>query len=214
MYVRLEGEEQRVGTIFCIGRNYADHAAELGNAMEEEPVVFLKPAAALLAEGKPLVLPVFSQDVHFECELLVLLGRDADDVSEDEALACVAGYGIGLDLTARDVQSEVKAKGLPWTKAKGFRGAACVSRFVPASALDPLAAGFTLHVNGQLRQQGDTRLMRFSVPFILSYLSRVYGLRAGDIIYTGTPAGVGQLHAGDQLALDLGVVQAHWQVAA
>jgi len=185
MNIRLQGEDHRVGTIFCIGRNYADHAAELGNAMEEEPVVFLKPAAALQAEGNVA-----------------------------EALDYVAGYGIGLDLTARDVQSEVKAKGLPWTKAKGFRGAACVSDFVPASALDPLAARFTLHVNDQLRQQGDTTLMRFSVPFLVSYLSQLYGLRAGDLIYTGTPAGVGQLQPGDRLALDLGVVQAQWQVAA
>ncbi len=214
MNIRLQGEDHRVGTIFCIGRNYADHVAELGNAMEEEPVVFLKPAAALQAEGKPLVLPGFSQDVHFECELLVLIGRDADNVGVAEALDYVAGYGIGLDLTARDVQSEVKAKGLPWTKAKGFRGAACVSHFVPASALDPLAARFTLHVNDVLRQQGDTTLMRFSVPFLVSYLSQLYGLRAGDILYTGTPAGVGQLQPGDRLALDLGVVQAQWQVAA
>lgn len=214
MNVWLQGESRAVGTIFCIGRNYADHAAELGNAMEEEPVVFLKPAAALLAEGAPLTLPAFSRDVHFECELLVLIGRDADNVGVAEALDYVAGYGIGLDLTARDVQSEVKAKGLPWTKAKGFRGAACVSRFVPANALDPLAARFTLHVNDVLRQQGDTTLMRFSVPFLVSYLSQLYGLRAGDLIYTGTPAGVGQLQPDDRLALDLGVVQAQWQVAA
>ena len=181
--------------------------------MEEEPVVFLKPAAALLREGHPLHLPAFSQDVHYECELLVLIGRDADNIREADALQYVAGYGIGLDLTARDVQGEVKAKGLPWTKAKGFRGAACVSAFVPASELDPLAARFTLQVNGQLRQQGDTTLMRFSVPYIVSYLSQVYGLRAGDVIFTGTPEGVGQLHAGDVLQLDLGVVQAQWQVA-
>ncbi len=213
MNVCLAGVEQRVSTLFCIGRNYAAHAAELGNAMEEEPVVFLKPAAALLREGHPLHLPAFSQDVHFECELLVLIGRDADNIREADALQYVAGYGIGLDLTARDVQGEVKAKGLPWTKAKGFRGAACVSAFVPASELDPLAARFTLQVNGQLRQQGDTTLMRFSVPYIVSYLSQVYGLRAGDVIFTGTPEGVGQLHAGDVLQLDLGVVQAQWQVA-
>ena len=214
MNVCLAGAQQRVSSIFCVGRNYAAHAAELGNAMEEEPVVFLKPAAALLHGGQPLQLPAFSQDVHYECELLVLIGRDADNVGEDDALQYVAGYGIGLDLTARDVQSEVKAKGLPWTKAKGFRGAACVSDFVPAGALDPLAARFTLQVNGQLRQQGDTTLMRFSVPYIVSYLSQVYGLRAGDVIFTGTPEGVGQLHAGDVLQLDLGVVQAQWQVAA
>lgn len=214
MYIAFQAESWRVGTIFCIGRNYAAHAAELGNVMEEEPVVFLKPAASLLAEGQPLVLPAFSREVHFECELVVLIGRDADNVSEDDALACVAGYGIGLDLTARDVQAEIKARGLPWTKAKGFRGAACVSRFVPAAQLDPQQARFTLHVNGELRQQGDTSLMRFSVPYLVSYLSRLYGLREGDIVYTGTPAGVGALYAGDRLALDLGVVQAQWQVAA
>ncbi|WP_174875577.1 fumarylacetoacetate hydrolase family protein [Vogesella oryzae] len=215
MNVELGGQPQRVNTVFCIGRNYAAHAAELGNAVEPEPLVFLKPNAALLPVGEPIRLPSYSSDVHYECELVVLIGEGGDDIAEADALRHVAGYGIGLDLTARDVQGEAKRRGLPWTKAKGFRGAACISSFVPATALDPAAANFTLHVNGELRQQGDSRLMLYPVATIISYLSRTYGLQAGDLIYTGTPEGVGPLQPGDQLQLALQHgPQAHWQVLA
>lgn len=215
MHVQLSGTAQRVNTVFCIGRNYAAHAAELGNAVESEPVVFLKPNAALLREGSPIVLPDYSRDVHYECELVLLIGKDADHVDEAAALSCIAGYGIGLDLTARDVQSVVKAKGLPWTKAKGFRGAACVSDFVAANLVaDPARLQFDLHVNGEPRQHGDTALMQFPVATIVSYLSRIYGLRAGDLVFTGTPEGVGRLQGGDRLQLALpGLLQAEWQVA-
>lgn len=215
MPIFLAGQPQHVNSIFCIGRNYAAHAAELGNAIEAEPIVFLKPNSALLAEGVPIVLPDYSRDVHYECELVLLIGQDADDVSAAEAMAHVAGYAIGLDLTARDVQSEVKAKGLPWTKAKGFRGAACVSDFVAANLVsDATQLTFSLMVNGEQRQRGESALMLFPVAEIVSYLSRIYGLRAGDVIFTGTPEGVGALQGGDVLALDLhGMVQASWVVA-
>ena len=215
MNVELGGQPQRVNTVFCIGRNYAAHAAELANAVEPEPLVFLKPNAALQPVGELIRLPAYSCDVHYECELVVLIGHGGDDIAETDALRHVAGYAIGLDLTARDVQGEAKRKGLPWTKAKGFRGAACVSAFVPAGTIDPAAANFTLHINGELRQQGDSRLMLYPVATIISYLSRIYGLQAGDLIYTGTPEGVGALQPGDQLQLVLQHgPQASWQVAA
>ncbi|RQO73035.1 isomerase/hydrolase [Aquitalea sp. FJL05] len=214
--VRLNGVEQRVGNIFCIGRNYAAHVAELGNQLEEEPLVFLKPSSALTLGGQAISLPAYSADVHHECELVLLVGRGGRDIAEADALSHIAAYGIGLDLTARDVQSEAKQHGKPWTKAKGFRHAACVSDFVAAEAVD---AGkpftFSLQVNGVIRQRGDTSLMLFPLATIISYLSQVYGLTDGDLIYTGTPQGVAALQPGDVVQAQLdGLVTADWTVSA
>ncbi|MBI3144339.1 MAG: fumarylacetoacetate hydrolase family protein [Pseudogulbenkiania sp.] len=213
--VQLNGQNVTVANVFCIGRNYAAHAAELGNAVEAEPLVFLKPTSSLIAEGEPLRLPAYSSDVHHECELVLLIGKGGNDIAPSEALQHVAGYAIGLDMTARDVQGVAKQKGLPWTKAKGFRGAATVSAFVPAERVsDPDQLVFSLKVNGEARQQGDTRLMLFPVPAIIHYLSTVYGLSAGDLIYTGTPEGVAAVKPGDRLHLELqGLVSAEWSVA-
>lgn len=213
--VKLEGVDVRVGNIFCIGRNYAAHAAELGNQVEQEPLVFLKPTSALLMTGQPIHLPDYSSDVHHECEMVLLVGKGGVDIPADQALSHLAGYGIGLDLTARDVQSVLKQKGLPWTKGKGFRGAACVSDFVAAEKItDPQQLSFSLTVNGQARQAGNTALMLFPVATLISYLSHVYGLSAGDLIYTGTPAGVAAMQSGDVLELSLAdLVSARWEVA-
>ena len=214
--VMLDGVAQQVSNIFCIGRNYAAHVAELGNQLEEEPLVFLKPTSALTLSGQPMRLPAYSADVHHECELVMLIGKDGSDIPAADALSHIAGVGIGLDLTARDVQSEAKQGGKPWTKAKGFRHAACVSDFVGSSHVDlgqPFS--FSLQVNGETRQQGDTSLMLYPLATIISYLSQVYGLTAGDLIYTGTPQGVAALHTGDVLHLQLdGVVSADWTVSA
>lgn len=214
--VRLDGVEQHVGNIFCIGRNYAAHVAELGNQQEEEPLVFLKPTSALTLSGQDIVLPAYSADVHHECELVLLIGKGGNDIPEVDALSHITGLGIGLDLTARDVQSEAKKGGKPWTKAKGFRHAACVSDFVAAESV---AAGqpftFSLQVNGAIRQRGDTSLLLFPLATIISYLSQVYGLSEGDLIYTGTPQGVAALQPGDVVQAQLdGLVTANWTVAA
>ncbi|MBM2884179.1 fumarylacetoacetate hydrolase family protein [Chromobacterium phragmitis] len=213
--VKLGLQPVRVGNIFCIGRNYAAHAAELGNAVESEPLVFLKPTSSLLDESSLIRLPEYSRDVHHECELVALIGKGGDDIAPERALSHVAGYGIGLDLTARDVQGEAKSKGHPWTKAKGFRGAACVSTLVPAASVGhPQRLTFDLRVNGQLRQHGDTGLMLFSLAQQISYLSRLYGLSDGDLIFTGTPEGVARIVSGDELQLELhGHVSAGWKVA-
>ncbi|KUM02887.1 fumarylacetoacetate hydrolase family protein [Chromobacterium subtsugae] len=213
--VKLALHTIRVENIFCIGRNYAAHAAELGNPVESEPLVFLKPTSALLDESSPIHLPEYSDDVHHECELVVLIGKGGGDIAPEQALSHVAGYGVGLDLTARDAQSAAKSKGHPWTKAKGFRGAACLSALVPAERVaDPQRLQFELRVNGQLRQAGDTGMMLFTVAQQISYLSRTYGLSAGDLIYTGTPEGVARIRSGDELDLSLhGQVSAHWKVA-
>ncbi|MBV8680382.1 MAG: fumarylacetoacetate hydrolase family protein [Aquitalea sp.] len=214
--VRMDGVEQTVSNIFCIGRNYAAHVAELGNQLEEEPLVFLKPTSALSLNGQDIALPTYSNDVHHECELVLLIGKGGHDIPVADALSHIAGVGIGLDLTARDVQSEAKKGGKPWTKAKGFRHAASVSDFVAVSHVDVSRPfSFSLQVNGETRQQGDTSLMLYPLATIISYLSQTYGLTAGDLIYTGTPQGVAALQAGDVLHLQLdGVVSADWTVAA
>jgi len=213
-HVRIDGREIRVSSIYCIGRNYAAHAAEMGSRVEDHPMVFLKPLTALLAPGVA-TLPPFSADVHHEAELVVLIGEGGVDIPAASALQHVAAYAIGVDLTARDVQAELKKKGHPWTLAKGFRGSAWVSDFVPAAAVpDPAALEFTLAVNGEPRQHGVVGRMVFDVPTLIAHISSVYGLAAGDLIYSGTPEGVGPLRHGDRVDLDLiGHVGASWSVA-
>lgn len=207
--------ELPVANIFCIGRNYAAHAAELGNQVEPEPVVFLKPTSALLYEGTPIPLPPHAQEVHYEGELVLVVGQGGKHIPRATALAHIAGYGLGLDLTARDLQSRAKEKGLPWSVAKGFDGSACVSAFLPAAALpEPGEVQFWLDLNGQRRQNGDARLMIYELPFIIEYLSSRFSLQAGDLIYTGTPAGVGALQSGDVLEMGLAdLLRARFTVA-
>ncbi len=200
--IQIEGQEAVVSNIFCIGRNYSEHVKELHNAKPEEPVVFMKPTSALVQAGENIILPAYSQDVHHECELVIYIKEDVKDVGEDNALDFVGGYAIGLDLTARDVQSKLKEKGLPWEKAKGFPTAACISSFIAADKINDIQQqDFYLKVNGQIRQRGNSGDMMFTCCQIISYLSRVYGLQAGDIIYTGTPAGVAAIKSGDELEL-------------
>jgi 2-keto-4-pentenoate hydratase/2-oxohepta-3-ene-1,7-dioic acid hydratase in catechol pathway len=189
--------------IFCIGRNYVAHIAELGNQQEQQPVVFLKPTSALLHEGSLIHLPSNSNDVHYETELVLLIGRDGKNISEADAFSYIEGYGIGLDLTARDIQSKAKNKGLPWALAKGFDGAACISKFITELPTPPNHTKFEMRLNSQLRQTGDTSLMLFSIPYLISFLSTHFTLSRGDLIFTGTPEGVGPLQPGDRLELDL-----------
>ncbi|MFH6973263.1 fumarylacetoacetate hydrolase family protein [Neisseria sp. 23W00296] len=213
--ILLDSRSVRSNNIYCIGRNYVDHIAELQNETPTEPLVFLKPNSALLRSGAQIRLPAYSADVHYEAELVLLIGSNADNLNENDALTLIEGYAVGLDLTARDIQAEAKSKGLPWTKAKGFKGAACVSDFLPAGRLpDPLHTRFSFRQNGILRQQGDTTLMIYSLPEILCHLAQTYGLRRGDLVFTGTPAGVGRLNGGDRLELELaGLIQAAFTVA-
>ncbi len=216
-HVLLIGSEDPiiVSNIYGIGRNYVRHIEELGNVVEEQPVVFMKPTSALISEGQNIELPEWSADIHHETELVILIGREGRHIPESTALTHVRGYGIGLDLTARDTQSTLKAKGLPWTRAKGFATSACVSRFVPASDVPhPQRLAFSLDVNGVRRQIGDTSLMLFSVARLVAELSSLVPLVAGDLIFTGTPEGVARLQSGDHLLLDLhGLVSARFLVA-
>ncbi len=202
-----------VGTIYCIGRNYIKHIQELENEVNAEPVLFLKPAASLITQHREIELPAFSSDVHHETELVLLIGREGRNISEEHALHHIAGVGIGLDLTARDTQTALREKGLPWTISKGFETAACVSDFLPTQQFQDLSTlDFTLHVNGVLRQEGDTSLMIFSVPRIIAFISSIVTLEPGDLIYTGTPHGVAAIAPGDRLELAMGELRATFTV--
>ncbi|XP_074053309.1 oxaloacetate tautomerase FAHD1, mitochondrial [Macrotis lagotis] len=200
--------------IVCVGRNYAEHAEELGSAVPAQPVLFLKPSTAYAPEGSPILLPPHGRCLHHEVELAVVLGRRARAVPEARAMDRVAGYALCLDMTARDVQDECKKKGLPWTLAKGFATSCPVSRFVPKEEVpDPHALKLWLKVNGRLRQEGHTASMIFSIPYLISYISGIMALEEGDVILTGTPRGVGPVEENDEIEAGIeGVVSMRFKV--
>ena len=199
--------------VFCIGRNYAEHAKELGNAIPTEPVVFLKPTSALCGEETEIRLPAGSTRVDHEVEVVIAIGRGGWQIPESAALAHVAGYAIGIDVTWRDQQDKAKQKGLPWTVAKGLDTFAPLSQFVRASEVgNPLDLPFSLKIDGTLRQEGRTSGMLFSIPQLIAYLSTLFTLAPGDLIFTGTPSGVGPLQSGNRLEAELGAGLARLQV--
>ena len=189
--------------IFCVGRNYAEHAKELGNVMPAAgatPIIFMKPATSLV-KGGTLSLPKGVGAVHHEMELVVALGRGGNDIAESAALGFVAGATLGLDLTLRDEQARLKQVGHPWELAKAFDDAAALGNFTPAAGLDLQALEMLCTVNGQVRQHGNTRDMLFPVAAIIAFLSTRWRLLPGDLIYTGTPAGVGPLRPADRIEI-------------
>ncbi len=192
-----DGTHLPVGTIYGIGRNYAAHAREMGAEVPDDPIIFLKPPAAYRPDGSIVELPSWSTSVHHEAELVVVIGTDGVDVAPHDAWSIVAGVGIGLDLTARDVQAAAKAAGHPWAVAKAWRGSAPTSVIVPIAAAGHGPWDVECRVNGEVRQHASTAAMERSVPTLISYLSRIFTLRAGDAIFTGTPEGVGPVVAGD-----------------
>lgn len=186
--------------ILAIGRNYVAHIEELQNERPDEPVVFAKPDTALLRNNAPFYYPEFSQEIHHELEVVLKINREAKHVEEKFASTYFDEIALGIDFTARDVQKKAKEKGLPWEKAKAFDGSAPVSAFVPKTDVaDVQNINFRLEVNGAIRQQGNTRLMLFSFDFIIAHLSQYITLKTGDLIFTGTPAGVGPVSIGDRL---------------
>lgn len=194
-----------INTIFCIGRNYIEHARELNNPIPKSPVVFIKPVTTIIYSGYTINLPIQSNDVHYETEVLVAIGKEGKNIPPEEALDYVEGYGIGIDVTARDIQSEAKAKSLPWAIAKGFDTFAPVSNFIPASKIkNPRDISFSMSMNGELKQQGNTSDMIFPINMLISRLSDFFTLNPGDVIFTGTPSGVGRLNPGDELHAVLG----------
>lgn len=185
--------------IFCVGRNYSEHAKELGNAVPEQPVIFSKPDTALLKNGEPFYLPDFSNDIHHEIELVIRIHKMGKKIQPKFARSYFNEIGIGIDFTARDVQSRLKEKGLPWELAKAFDGSAPVGGFINIDEVDLSAIEFGLQKNGEWVQRGHTKDMIFSFEEIVSFVSQYFTLKVGDLIYTGTPSGVGKVNIGDKL---------------
>ena len=217
-FVTLLPSERKyvVGKILCLGQNYADHAKEMGGQTPSTPVIFLKPPTAIIKDGQPIEVPRISSDVHHEVELAVLLEKGGKDIPQSSAFGHVAGYAVGLDMTMRDVQKEAKAAGNPWAVAKGFDTSAPLSSFVPkANVSDPHRLSISLKVNGVERQRSNTAKMIFKIDFIIAYLSTIFTLEEGDVIYTGTPEGVGRVVPGDLIDAEIeGVGTLHHPVVA
>ncbi|RTQ46772.1 fumarylacetoacetate hydrolase family protein [Hymenobacter gummosus] len=187
--------------ILCIGRNYAEHIAELQNEVPDAPVIFAKPDTALLQRNQPFFYPDFTQDIHHEVELVLRISKNGRHIEEQFAHTYYDAIGLGLDLTARDLQSKLKSKGLPWELAKGFDGSAPLgATFKPVAEFEDLKnINFRLEVNGEVRQQGNSAMMLHDFNKIISYISQFITLKMGDLIFTGTPSGVGPIKVGDQL---------------
>ena len=187
--------------IICIGRNYLDHAKELGNKIPTSPLFFLKPDTAIQPKGHPFFIPDFSNNIHFEVELVVKISKNGKNIDEKFAHKYYNEIGIGIDFTARDIQEECKKNGLPWERAKGFDGSAQISNeFINKELLILNDINFSLSLNNSIMQTGNSKNMIFSFDQIISYISKYYTLRAGDLIYTGTPSGVGKVKRGDSLS--------------
>jgi 2-keto-4-pentenoate hydratase/2-oxohepta-3-ene-1,7-dioic acid hydratase in catechol pathway len=186
--------------IFCVGRNYAEHAKELGNDVPDEPVIFLKPKSALLQPHMPFYYPEFTNELHYEAEIVLRISKNGKYIQEKHANKYFNAYSVGIDFTARDVQNELKAKGLPWEKSKAWDNSAVVGKFVEiGEGFDANNINFCLYNNKQLVQQGNTGQMIFSFNEIISNISQYFSLNIGDLVFTGTPAGVGECVVGDEL---------------
>jgi len=190
--------------IICIGRNYVEHAKELNNAVPGEPVFFLKPETALIHKNQPFYLPDFSNDVHYETELVLKINRLGKHIDVKYASRYYDEIGIGIDFTARDIQNDLKKAGLPWEKAKAFDGSAPLGLFLPKSKFaDVNNIHFSMKLNSVVVQQGNTQDLIFSFDFIIAHVSKFFTLKIGDLIFTGTPAGVGPVKIGDRIQADI-----------
>lgn len=187
--------------IICVGRNYAEHIAELNNEVPESPVIFLKPDTCLLPKNHPFVYPPFSESIHYEAEIVVKINRLGKHIQEEFAHRYYSEMSVGLDLTARDIQAKCKEKGLPWEKAKAFDYSAPVGKFIPVKDIKNTA--FQLYKNGELVQDGNSNMMLNSVDKLIAYVSQYFTLKIGDLIFTGTPKGVGEIKAGDVFEANL-----------
>ncbi|UYA60305.1 putative fumarylacetoacetase-like protein YcgM [Pectobacterium sp. F1-1] len=191
-----------VNKVVCVGSNYSEHIKEMGSATPAEPVLFIKPETALCDLRQPVAIPKNLGSVHHEVELAVLIGTPLKQANEERVARAIAGYGVALDLTLRDLQSEFKKAGQPWEKAKAFDGSCPISGFIPAAEFgDPQQTELGVKVNDEVRQQGNTRDMITPILPLIAYMSRFFTLRAGDIILTGTPKGVGPILSGDMLTI-------------
>lgn len=189
--------------VFCVGMNYVAHIRELNNDIPASPVIFMKPATSLIPPGAPIRFPAHGRDLHYETEVVVLIGKGGSPGTPDEARASIGGLSIGLDMTLRDLQLALRPKGHPWELCKAFEDSAPVGNFVvPSPSLDLHHLSFTGEVNGRVRQTGNTSDLVFSITTLIQYLAGIWALQPGDLIYTGTPVGVGSVKKGDRLAVE------------
>lgn len=195
MYYKTE-----IMKIFCVGRNYAEHAKELNNAIPDEPVIFMKPKSALLQSHTPFYYPEFTNELHYECELVLRVSKNGKYIQENFASKYYDAVTVGIDFTARDIQKELKEKGLPWEKAKAWDNSAVVGKWVPFTNLkNKRDINFGFYKNKELVQQGSSTEMIYDFDYIISYISNFFSVNIGDLIFTGTPAGVGEVVVGDEL---------------
>jgi len=198
--IKQQSTPVAVGKIVCIGRNFAAHARELGNAVPDSPILFMKPASCIVPDNGTVVIPDYARECHHEVELAVLIGKAGAKIPAEQALEHVAGYAVAIDLTLRDVQSKLKEKGHPWEMAKAFDTSCPLSDFVAADTVDDLDnLSLRLSVNGELRQDGTSADMMRSVAEVIAVMSDYFTLEPGDILLTGTPAGVSQVVSGDRM---------------
>lgn len=198
------GKETPVGKVVCVGRNYLKHAEELGNEVPEFPLIFLKPASALIKSGNKIVHPEYSDEMHHEIELVLYIGEKIKDAEDKTAKQAIRGYAVGLDMTLRDIQAKLKEKGHPWTLAKVFDGSGVVSDFIDSEEYDLTGnEKITLSVDGKMKQNSTLNKMIFSSVDIVKYISTKMTLEAGDLIFTGTPEGVGKVKKGNRLTAEI-----------
>lgn len=202
-YISGQHLDYPTGKAVCIGRNYMAHIKELNNTVPSEPLLFMKPSTSFTPLSEGIQLPKHGKECHHELEVAVLIGEDLKNADKESALKSIVGYGLALDLTLRDVQTVLKEKGQPWELAKGFDGACPLSPFIDSrEIIDPNNLQLSLHVNDQLRQQGNTQQMLLPIVDLLVHISQYFTLQAGDVVLTGTPEGVGLLQTGDKLTLN------------
>jgi 2-keto-4-pentenoate hydratase/2-oxohepta-3-ene-1,7-dioic acid hydratase in catechol pathway len=186
-------------TLFCVGRNYTEHAKELNNKVPTEPVIFLKPPTAILPEDRPMYYPDFTQDLHHEIELIFKIQKKGKSIPEHLVWDHISHVSVGIDFTARDLQQKCKEKSLPWEISKAFDNSAVIGKWIPIADFNKDQLNFELKVNNQTIQKGNISEMVFSVPFLLNYITRFFKINKGDILFTGTPSGVGPVKIGDHL---------------
>ncbi|MBD3170632.1 MAG: isomerase/hydrolase [candidate division Zixibacteria bacterium] len=203
MEIKLSDDTYIPRRIFCIGKNYAKHVAEMKSAIPSSPVIFCKPSTSLVPPGEDVHYPAHGTSLHYEAEIVVLIGKEGKAISSDEAVDFISGLSLGLDLTMRDIQNELKTKGHPWETSKAFDESAPVGEFAPLSKVGDLEAiGFRCYVNDELRQDGNSSNMIFPITRLITSLSEIWQLLPGDLIYTGTPEGVGELSKGDSVRVE------------
>ncbi len=203
VHLSNSGEDIVVPKIFCLGKNYAKHAAEMKSNVPQKPVIFMKPSSAIVHSGAKVDIPAMTKDFHHETEIYFVIGKEGKNIRREDARSYITAMGIGLDLTLRDLQTELKDAGNPWLISKGFDGSAPISDAVPVGGIDFSSLELSLTVNSQPRQRGSYKNTIFKIEEVIAFISQLFTLERGDLIFTGTPEGVARLNSGDRLHAEL-----------